>query len=225
MGKEFDWKEFLYDTAKDLFGVLAVSLSLLLMDGRLYLFLICLLMCLGICLGLGVYRYKKRTVIQRENKRLGNVARFGLVLCQSQKYEDALKRFEEEGYGKDKLFNALIKGDDLSSYGKSGGLLMAMSEAYKNGKKEEIDSFIEEALHGQRGGTVLMSRVSGERSLGVAMACIASIPLALLPYITVVQEAIKASDWLLLFLRLVLLFLFIAVEFMGSNFSQKKGSE
>ena len=225
MGKNFDWKRYSFDVGKDLFGVLAVSLSLLLMDGRLYLFIISLAMCLVIAIGLSVYRYKKSEVILKENKRLGMVAKFGLVLTNSLTMGNAIKQMEEQGYENDKLLLALKNGQDVSSFGKSGSLLGAMVEAFKNGVKSEINSFIQEALNEKNNNQSLIDGVASERSIGIAMACIAAIPLVLFPQITVVKEAMVNNDWLGLLLRLVILFLFVMVEFLGSNFNQKKEGE
>lgn len=225
MGKYFDWKRYSLDIVKDLFGVLVVSLSLLLMDGRLYLFLISLAMCLIIALALSVYRYKKSEIILKENKRLGMVARFGLVLANSLTLENAFKQMEEQGYGNDKMLLALKEGQDVTSFGKSGNLMAAMVDAFKNGVKEKISSFIEEALSDKNKNNGILENIASERSLGIAMACIASIPVIFFPQITVVKEAIASNDWLPLLLRLVLLFLFVLVEFLGSNFNQKKAGE
>lgn len=223
--KKLNWKAVFHDCWKDMVAGIGLSLCLLLMDGRIALFLVTLAMSVAVSFGLAIYRQKKFSSDEDDCKRMEFVARFGIVLYHSSSLESCIEEMDGQGFGNSELLDLIRRNelDSLCSYGKSGNIVKTMIDAFNNGNKEEIGNLVSDAVRIKKRQTVEMSEMVDSRTLGVILAVMVSLVGCLMNGVTVVKEAVSNMDWVSLVVRLLALCLFVWVEFAGS--SKKKGKE
>lgn len=197
---------------------MGVSICLLLMDGRMLLFIVTMIMLISICIGLSIYRRRKMSKREDEHARLVELEKLGIAMDHESSIEGLMQRAAYMGVG-DQLIDMLRKesSDEVNLPQSCSDYFYKMVNAFKENDKETIYCIQKEIVKKRYGFERNLEECKSKRSLGLLMAFLICLPLAFLPRVTIVSNAMVRYDWLDLLLRIMSVLTFVFVEFVGSS--------